>query len=321
MTLKVAMIATGGIADSQLAPALTQAPSAQLWSVYSRDRARAQAFAAKHGAASPDAAHDDLDALLADPELDAVLIASPDKLHADQTVRAAKAGKHVLTEKPMATDREGAAAMIDAADKAGVVLAVAYHLRWHMGHRKLFEAARNGAFGTLRHMRVQWSSLASNADGWRAKAEVGRWWALAGVGTHCLDQIRWFMSPQCGEITRAESIINRKVFQGPHDETALLTYQFENGSTAELCASILYQGPRIMELYGSDGYAIFTDTLGPHGQGRIETQDGSFDYTPANPYVGEIEDFAAAIHEGRPAEVDGREGAANVDLLLRAVGA
>ncbi len=321
MTLKVAMIATGGIADTQLAPALTQAPSAQLWSVYSRDKGRANAFAAKHGAASPDAAHEDLDALLADPELDAVLIASPDKLHADQAVRAAKAGKHVLTEKPMATDREGAAAMVDAADKAGVVLAVAYHLRWHMGHRKLFEAARDGAFGTLRHMRVHWPTPARNADGWRARSEVGRWWALAGVGTHCLDQIRWFMVPQCGEITRAESIINRKVYNGPHDETALLTYQFENGSTAELCASVLYRGPRVMELYGPDGYAICTDTLGPHGQGRIETQDGSFDYTPANPYVGEIEDFADAIRDGRRPEVDGREGAANVDLLLRAVGA
>jgi predicted dehydrogenase len=133
MTLKMAMIATGGIADMQLAPALTQAPSAQLWSVYSRDKARAEAFAARHGAASPDAAHDELDALLADPALDAVLIASPDRLHAEQAVRAAKAGKHILTEKPMATDREAAAAMVDAAENAGVVLAVAYHLRWHMG--------------------------------------------------------------------------------------------------------------------------------------------------------------------------------------------
>ena len=320
MTVNIAMIATGGIADKQLAPALTEAPNAQLWSVLSRDKARAAEFATRHGAASPAAAYDDLDALLADPDLHAVLIASPDKLHADQSIRAARAGKHILTEKPMATDREGAAAMIDAADQAGVRLAVAYHMRWHMGHRKLFEAARQGAFGALRHMRVQWPTPAQNADGWRAKSDVGRWWALAGVGTHCLDQIRWFMSPQCGEITRAESIINREVYKGPHDETAVLTYQFENGSTAELCASVLYRGPRIMELYGSEGYAICTDTLGPHGEGRIETHEGSFEYSPGNPYVGEIEDFAAAIRDGRPAEVDGREGAANVDLLLRAVG-
>ncbi len=321
MTMNIAIVATGGIADKQLAPALTEAPNAQLWSVFSRDKARAKAFATKHGAASTDAAHDDLDTLLADPDLDAVLITSPDKLHADQAVRAAKAGKHVLTEKPMATDRKDAAAMIDAADTSDVQLAVAYHMRWHAGHRKLFQAAQDGAFGTLRHLRIQWPTPAKNADGWRAKSDVGRWWALAAVGTHCLDQIRWFMTPQCGKIVRSESIINREVYKGPHEETALLTYQFENGSTADLCASVLYQGPRVMELYGSDGYAICSETLGPHGEGRIETHSGDFDYTPANPYVGEIEDFAAAVRDGRPPEVDGREGAANVDLLLKAVSA
>ena len=321
MTLNIAMIATGGIADKQLAPALATAPNAQLWSVLSRDTGRAQAFADKHGAAAPNPAHDDLDALLDDPDLDAVLIASPDKLHADQAIRAAKAGKHILTEKPMATDRDGAKAMVEAADQAGVRLGIAYHMRWHMGHRALFDTVQSGALGTLRHMRIQWPTPAQNADGWRAKADVGRWWALAAVGTHCLDQIRWFMRPGCGEINKTESVINRAVYGGPHDETALSVYQFENGSTAELCVSVLYQGPRIMELYGSDGYAICTETLGPHGEGRIETHEGAYDYTPANPYVGEIADFAAAVRDGRPPEVDGVEGAANVDLLLQAVGA
>ncbi len=321
MTLNIALISTGGIADKQLAPALTQAPNAQLWSVLSREKARAEAFATKHSAASPTAPYNDLDELLADPNLHAVLIASPDKLHADQAIRAAKAGKHILTEKPMATDRDSAVAMIEAAAEADVQLAVAYHMRWHMGHRALFRAAQDGAFGTLRHMRIHWPTPARNADGWRAHSDVGRWWALAAVGTHCLDQIRWFMTPHCGGIVHSESVINRQVYKGPHEETALLSYQFENGSTADLCASVLYQGPRVMELYGSDGYAICTETLGPHGEGQIETHGGTFEYTPGNPYIGEIEDFAAAVREGRPAEVDGREGAANVDLLLQAVGA
>lgn len=321
MTLNIAMIATGGIADKQLAPALALAPNVQLWSVLSRDKARADAFASKHGAASPQPGHDDLDMLLADPDLHAVLIASPDKLHADQAERAARAGKHILTEKPMATSRDGAAIMVRAAKEAGVQLGVAYHMRWHMGHRRLFETAREGSLGTLRHMRIQWPTPVQNADGWRARSDVGRWWALAAVGTHCLDQIRWFMTPENGDVVRAESIINRQVYKGPHDETALLSYQFQSGATAQMCASVLFQGPRMMELYGSNGYAICTETLGPHGEGRIETHEGSLDYTPANPYVGEIEDFAAAVREGRPPEVDGIEGAANVDLLLRAVGA
>ena len=319
MTLNIAMIATGGIADNHLAPALAAAEDAQLWSVLSRDRARAADFAVRHGAAAPDPGHDELEALLADPGLDAVLIASPDKLHAEQAVRAARAGKHVLVEKPMATDRDGARAMVDAAAEAGVVLAVAYHMRWHIGHRALFQAVQDGAIGTPRHMRIMWPSQAAHAEGWRAKPDVGRWWSLAAVGTHCLDQIRWFMRPLCGEVTAIESVINRSVFAGPHDETAVLALQFENGSTAELCSSVLFKGPRVMEIYGSDGHAICTETLGLHGEGRIETDKGEFSFAPANPYIGEIEDFAGAVRDGRAPEVDGREGAANVDLLLKAV--
>ena len=93
----------------------------------SRDLGRARDFARRHGAAGGEAAHERLDTLLADPELDAMIIATPDKLHAEQTIAAAKVGKHVLVEKPMATDAESAPAMVRACRNAGVVLAVAYH--------------------------------------------------------------------------------------------------------------------------------------------------------------------------------------------------
>ena len=90
--MKFAMIATGRIAETQLAPAINAAQGVQLWSVYSRDKARANEFAARHGAASATPGYDDLDALLADDELDAVIIASPDKLHAPQAIAAAVGG-------------------------------------------------------------------------------------------------------------------------------------------------------------------------------------------------------------------------------------
>ncbi len=103
MTLRIAMIGSGGIAERKLLPALAAADNAELWSVLSRDKARAANVAAQFGAGSPNAAHDSLDSLLADPDLDAVLIATPDRLHADQAIAAARAGKHILCEKPMAT--------------------------------------------------------------------------------------------------------------------------------------------------------------------------------------------------------------------------
>jgi len=319
MTMNIAMIGTGRIADAQLAPAIAQAEGARLWSVMSRDEQRGRKFAERHGAAAPNAVHTHLDSLLADDELDAVLIASPDKLHASQCIAAARAGKHVLTEKPMATDVAEAQAMVEACDKAGVVLAVAYHLRWHAGHRKLAEIVHGGELGTIRHMRVQWTFLAPDAGNWRASPDVGRWWGLAGVGTHCLDQVRWLMVPSCGEIAVQENLISREAWKGPHDETALISLGFESGATAEICSSVLFDAPRRMEVYGSSNYAICDDTLGPHGAGAIRIGRKPIEYQVSNPYVGEIVDFAAAVAEGRAPEVDGREGLRNVAMLVAAV--
>jgi predicted dehydrogenase len=319
MTMNIAMLGTGRIADVQLAPALANTEGARLWSVLSRDSKRGHEFAKRHGAAAANPAHTDLDSLLADDDLDAVLIASPDKLHASQCIAAARAGKHVLTEKPMATDIAEAEAMVKACEQAGVTLAVAYHMRWHAGHRKLAAAVHAGELGTLRHMRAQWTFLAQNDENWRASPGVGRWWGLAGVGTHCLDQVRWLMVPSCGEIVVQENLISRDVWKGPHDETALVSLGFESGATAEICSSVLFDAPRRMEVYGSNSYAICDDTLGPHGAGTIRIGRKAMDYEVANPYVGEIADFVAAVTEGRAPEVDGREGLRNVATLVAAV--
>ena len=248
-----------------------------------------------------------------------MLIASPDKLHASQGEAAARAGKHVLVEKPMATDVAEAEAMVEACDRAGVTLAVAYHMRWHAGHRQLAAAVHAGRLGTLRHMRVQWTSLADSDENWRASPEVGRWWGLAGVGTHCLDQVRWLMVPSCGEIIVQENLISRDVWKGPHDETALISLGFESGATAEICSSVLFNAPKRMEVFGSDSYAVCDDTLGPHGGGAISIGGEPMEYQVSNPYVGEIADFAAAVAEGRAPEVDGREGVRNVATLVAAV--
>ena len=96
--------------DRAFGPALSATPNARLWSVLSRDRDRASQFAQAHGAGSPTPAHTDLAELLADPDLDGVIIASPDRVHAEQAVLSARSGKHILCEKPLATSVEDAPA-------------------------------------------------------------------------------------------------------------------------------------------------------------------------------------------------------------------
>ena len=146
-----------------------------------------------------------------------MIIASPDKLHAPQAIAAANAGKHVLVEKPMVTSRQDGETLLEACRAADVKLGVAYHLRWHRGHRALHRAVNEGEFGDIRHMRLQWNAQALTGDNWRTRPEVGKWWSLAGVGTHCLDQILWFMLPSCGEVVDLKSIIASSVWDVPHD--------------------------------------------------------------------------------------------------------
>jgi 1,5-anhydro-D-fructose reductase (1,5-anhydro-D-mannitol-forming) len=319
MAINFALLGTGRIARDELAPALATAEGARLWSVLSRDLGRAREFAHGHRAAAPQPAFTDLGTLLADPDLDAVLIATPDRLHASQVIAAAGAGKHVLCEKPLATGLDEGRAMVDSCRRAGVRLGVGYHLRWHAGHRALVEAIGGGLVGTPRHVRALWTHVAADDGNWRAHPELGRWWGLAGVGTHCLDLVRWVMAPIHGEVVELVSVIDRSVWHSPHDETAVLAMRFESGGTAELCSSVVARSPGGFEIYGSEGYAICRGTLGGHGGGEIVTHQGTFPFQPRNPYVGEIEDFVAAVVEGREPEVGGEEGLRNVELLLEAV--
>jgi predicted dehydrogenase len=315
-----AVLGPGKIADKMLAPALARTPGAKLWSVLSRDRARAAEFAARHGAASPSPAYDDLDALLADPALDAVIIASPDRLHASQAVAAAQAGKHVLCEKPMATSAAEARAMVEAAQAAKVRLGVAYHLRWHAGHRALHDRVLMGALGELRHARAHWSYRAHDAGNWRAHDEVGRWWSLAAVGTHGVDLLRWMMMPTAGEVVEVRALTSRAVWKGPHDETALVALRFSSGATAELTTSVVFDSPTRLELYGSEAMAVAEGTLGPRGAGHVTIGGQELPFTPVNPYDGELVDFVAAIRGGHEPEVAGGEGLRNVEILVEAGG-
>ena len=319
MTVRFGLIGPGKIADRHLAPALRRVEGAQLWSVLSRDPERAAAFAAEHGAGKDDPVARSLEDMLADDELDAVIIATPDKLHAEQCIAAAEAGKHVFVEKPMATDLDDAERMIATCRRNDVRLGVAYHLRWHAGHRALVEAIRRSDIGRIHHVRAQWSWRAGDASNWRASENVGRWWGLAGVGTHLLDLVRWILVPESGEVAELGSIITREKFRGPHDETAVLSLRFERGATAQIVSSVLFDGPTRFEVYGQRGWFLCEDTLGPHGHGRILTDRGPMIYTAADPYDGELLDFVKAVRDGRPPEVDGIEGRRNVELLLQAV--
>src|SRR5438477_598970 len=137
MVVNVGIIGPGLIADRRLAPALAASRYAKLWSVCSRDRIRAQSFGKKHGARAETFAYCDMELMLQDPDLHAVIVALPDSLHANAALLAADYRKHTLVEKPMCTDVVDAKRMIQKFDDQRLKLAVGYHLRWHACHLRI----------------------------------------------------------------------------------------------------------------------------------------------------------------------------------------
>ena len=317
--LNVAVLGTGTAADVLLAPALGNVEELRLWGVVSRSMDRALGFAEKHGTRGRALrVFDDFAQCLAEPDLHAIIVATPDALHAKQIIMAAQAGKHVFCEKPLATSSDDAQAIVGACNLHGVRLGVGYHHRWHAGHRMVQNQLRDGVIGDLRHMRVQWTFKARNNENWRAKREMSRWWSLAGVGTHALDMIRWWMMPSCGEVVQARAMISRSTYGGPNDETACILLRFESGATAELLSSVLFESPRRIDLFGTSGAVHCEGTLGPYGEGFISVLGADMHWEVVNPYEGELRDFALAILEGRDPEVSGEEALRNVEILEHA---
>ena len=318
------IIGTGNIAQGGHGNAFLEGQSrrdsrAKLWSVCSREIEKARAYATTYNATSPHPAYDSIEQLLEDPDLHAVLITSPDKLHFEHAAKVAKAKKHILLEKPMVTESHQGEELVRLCEDNGVILAVAYHLRWHAGHRQIVEAIHKGTIGHPHHVRVQWSWKAADASNWRASKDLGQWWSLAGVGTHCLDLARWILLPSAGEVEIVSAVASNSRWKSANDELAVLTLRFENGATAEICSSSLFAAPTRLEVYGSDSYFLAEDTLGRHGQGSIRSANGPVNFTPKNPFLEQLENFANSILDGQPVAVGGVEGIKNANILLRAM--
>jgi len=316
MTIGIGIIGTGSISDDAHAPAIKAVDGARLAAVLSRDALAGDAFLRRHGA-SEGRTHTDIAAFAADADIDIVLIASPDRLHGDQAVACLNAGKHVLVEKPMATSIADARRMADAAIAGRKGLKVGFHLRSHAGHLALKH--RLHEIGSLRHIRGIWAFPQKDASGWRAGPALARWWSLAAVGAHVIDLARWF-SDDFDEWAAFSSVISRDVWQGPHDETAVIAAKLKSGATVELVSSVQFGPYARFELFGDRGDAICEGTLGRKGAGDVRLNGENLSFEAAPPFVRQLREFVAAVKGDRALnETEINAGIRNTRDLLRAI--
>ncbi len=275
MTLGWAVISTGRHAENKIAPAINAAPHAELVAVCSRDQQRADAFAERHGAL---AAYDSIESVLQDSRVDAVFIVSPNALHASQAIQAAQAGKHVLTEKPMATRIEDAVAMIQACQKHGVALGIGFHLRTHPAHLEILQTLQKQSLGTLALIQGQWGFGVRGQTMPAPRPPLQQWWddpeliggasTMMGTGVHVVDLYRFLLGQEVVEIT---ALADGQTPSQPLEQLLTMSLRFEDGPLATIsCGRRLPDSLNDLVIYGSDGRIASRGTLWEAREGSLE---------------------------------------------------
>lgn len=318
MVIRWGIIGLGDIAERNFVPALAQAADAQLVSVYSRSAEKGKAFIGKYRVPR---AYDALDTMLADPELDAVYIASPNALHADQSVAAARAGKHVLCDKPMALTEADGERMIRAAEDSRVRLDVAFRLRYHPAHIEAQRRVASGVLGELELVKAQnfvggarpyWSRML----GWRNDPAQAGSGSIVAQAVHPVDLLRYLAG---SEIVEVRCITDEQPPARQVDECTVSVFKFANGALGQVASgAIVPRSDNDAVLYGSAGKLSCLGTLGRNEASRpqevVVTSDAGevhlpfLDDTPITRTTRLIDAFNRSITDGTPTHMSARNG-------------
>ncbi len=327
--VKFGVIGAGGIAFRKTIPGMIKAKNCQLVAVM--DTVNVDRIAAEFKV--PKAYKDEAD-LLADPEVEAVYIASPVFCHATQVEMAAKAGKHVLCEKPLTLNVDQAKKAVEVCRKNNVFLQEGYMMKFHGAHVKIKELIDEGRLGKIVYMRAQLSCWYPKIEGaWRQDPDKGGGGALIDMATHLYDLLEYF----AGAIRRVVAMTGNLVqdYQSEDASTTLIEFKSGTHATVDCFFCIPDEASRTrLEIYGSAGSILTEGTIGQSTDGKVEgilgVGDAGYDasqdkdvvrkfekiaFESVDPYTAECEYFADCILTNRAPEINNGEHAIRIMTL------
>ncbi len=332
MAVGFGIVGCGMIANFH-AKAVADIRSAKVAACFDMVPAAADRFAAEIGCN----AYHDLDAMLADPDVDVVTICTPSGAHMEPAVAAAKAGKHVIVEKPLEVTLKRCDKIIQACEKAGVTLSAIFPSRFHESSRLLKRAVDKGRFGrlTVGDAYLKWYRTQQYYDSgaWRGTWALDGGGAVMNQGIHSVDLLIWLMGP-VAEITAHTATLAHDRIEV--EDVCVATLRFENGALGVIEATTAaYPGAlKRIEIHGSAGSAVLEEeditvwdfakktsadkALLERMAGKTETGGGAADPTAIG-HHGHTElfkDTLKAIKKGTSPLIDGPEARRSVEVIL-----
>ena len=325
MAIGWAFIGTGNYPNSRVAPAAALAEDTTIIAAYSRDQQRADEFANNHGAL---AAYTSVEELLADSRVDVVFIASPNHLHASYAQMAAKAGKHILVEKPMATTVDDCVDMVKVCNANGVKLGVGFQLRFHPGHIEASRLVREGDLGDVTLVQGLLGSGVRGEVRRELRTGLREWWetpdlvgnsrSMIGTGVHCVDDLEFILGQTVVEVA---AITDGQTAEAPLENMVSLSLRFSGGAIGTMCCgNRMPDAINDVTVYGSNGRVLLKNASGPALGGTLqvtsETVNSEVSYEP-DPLAlpkWQIEGFNGAITRDEEPAASGLDGLRSVQI-------
>jgi predicted dehydrogenase len=318
--LRWGVLSTADIAVAKVIPGMRRGERSEVLAIASRDGERAKAVAAS--LAIP-RAYGSYEALLADPDIDAVYVPLPNHLHAEWSIAAARAGKHVLCEKPLALTAAEAQRIVDACRDAGVVLMEAFMYRQHPSWIAVRELIAAGRIGRLQAVDSWFSYYNDDPANIRNILDIGGG-ALYDIGCYCVNLSRMLFGEEPRRV--AASVVRDPVMGVDITTSGLLEFE---GGQATFTSSMRLEPDQRVHIYGSEGrisidipFNIPPDrptfiSLAAGGDPPVAPAIERFEFAVADPYGAEADAFAAAVLDGAPVPVPPEDAVANLAVIER----
>ncbi len=321
--LGVAVVGLGRLSLTQILPGFAQSEHVRVTALVSGEREKARVIAAQYRVPENNIyGYTNFDDLKNNPDVDIIYIVLPNAMHAEYTVRAAQAGKHVLCEKPMATSVQDAQRMVDACKQAKRKLMIAYRCQYLPEYRTLISMARGKSLGTLR--MIEATNGQNNADDgqWRLNKAMSGGGSLPDVGLYCLNAARFITGEEPVEISaRTVQPKDDPRFKEVEDLCSF-TLRFPSGVLANCSSGYSYHENRFLRVMGAEAWAGLDPAFSYDNLtmqiGRRVGKSSSLEqrrWSSKSQFALEMDAFAEAITHDRVPLTPGEEGLQDMRVM------
>lgn len=260
--------------------------------------------------------YENFDEIRNNPDIDAVYIITPNALHKEQAIRVAKAGKHVISEKPMAINAKEGQEMVEACKRAGVHLLVGYRMHFEPKTLEVIRMRAAGELGTIRFFQGLSGFRIGDPTQWRLNKQLSGGGSIMDIGIYSVNGARYMTGEEPVWVTAQETKTDLQKFKEGVDETIQFQLGFPSGAVATCLSTYKMNFLDRFFLNGDNGFAELSPA---HGYGPIKarTNKGEIDYPHVTHQTVQMDEMGALILEGKKPvlPVDGEEGLRDLRII------